>query len=81
MKIAKATSVGFLIMGFVGFLVKIIHIPINNILVRQILFWASQHWGLICLDACILVALKSHVLSSVVFIFASYLIQIGNMQA
>ena len=33
-KIVYATSVGFLIMGFVGFFVKIIHIPINNILVR-----------------------------------------------
>lgn len=32
-KIAKATGIGFLIMGFVGFFVKIIHIPINNIIV------------------------------------------------
>jgi len=31
--IARATGVGFLIMGFVGFFVKLIHIPINNILV------------------------------------------------
>jgi protein transport protein SEC61 subunit gamma-like protein len=31
-KIAKATGVGFLIMGFIGFFVKIIHIPITNIL-------------------------------------------------
>ena len=31
-KIAKATGVGFLIMGFIGFFVKLIHIPINNIL-------------------------------------------------
>ena len=31
--IAKATGVGFLIMGFIGFFVKLIHIPINNILV------------------------------------------------
>jgi len=33
MNIAKATGVGFAIMGFIGFFVKLIHIPINNILV------------------------------------------------
>jgi preprotein translocase subunit Sss1 len=32
-KIASATSVGFLLMGFIGFFVKLIHIPINNIIV------------------------------------------------
>jgi len=32
-KIALATSVGFLVMGFLGFAVKLIHIPINNIIV------------------------------------------------
>jgi hypothetical protein len=32
-KIAKATGIGFLIMGFVGFFVKIVHIPINQIIV------------------------------------------------
>ncbi|SPQ97492.1 SecE/Sec61-gamma subunits of protein translocation complex [Plasmodiophora brassicae] len=32
-KIALATSVGFLVMGFTGFFIKLIHIPINNILV------------------------------------------------
>ena len=32
-KIALATTVGFLVMGFVGFFVKLIHIPINNIIV------------------------------------------------
>lgn len=31
--IARATGVGFLIMGFIGFFVKLVHIPINNILV------------------------------------------------
>ena len=31
--IARATGMGFLIMGFIGFFVKLIHIPINNILV------------------------------------------------
>jgi protein transport protein SEC61 subunit gamma-like protein len=32
-QIAKATATGFFIMGFIGFFVKLIHIPINNILV------------------------------------------------
>lgn len=32
-KIALATSIGFLVMGFLGFAVKLIHIPINNIIV------------------------------------------------
>lgn len=32
-KIALATALGFAIMGFIGFFVKLIHIPINNIIV------------------------------------------------
>jgi protein transport protein SEC61 subunit gamma and related proteins len=32
-KVARATGIGFLIMGFIGFFVKVIHIPINNILI------------------------------------------------
>ena len=32
-RIAMATAVGFAIMGFIGFFVKLIHIPINNIIV------------------------------------------------
>merc|ERR1711915_960964 len=32
-KIAVATAIGFGIMGFIGFFVKLIHIPINNIIV------------------------------------------------
>lgn len=32
-KIALATLIGFAIMGFIGFFVKLIHIPINNIIV------------------------------------------------
>tara|TARA_B110001450_G_scaffold178437_1_gene166705 strand:+ start:321 stop:539 length:219 start_codon:yes stop_codon:yes gene_type:complete len=31
--IAKAVLIGFGIMGFIGFFVKLVHIPINNILV------------------------------------------------
>jgi len=32
-KISQAVAIGFLVMGFIGFFVKLIHIPINNILV------------------------------------------------
>lgn len=32
-KIAVATAIGFCLMGFIGFFVKLIHIPINNIIV------------------------------------------------
>jgi len=32
-KIAIATGIGFAVMGFIGFFVKLIHIPINNIIV------------------------------------------------
>jgi len=31
-KIAISTGMGMIVMGFVGFFVKIVHIPINNIL-------------------------------------------------
>jgi len=34
-KIAIATGVGFLLMGFIGFFVKLIHIPINNIIISK----------------------------------------------
>lgn len=33
-KIAMATGMGFLVMGFIGFFVKLMFIPINNIIVR-----------------------------------------------
>jgi len=32
-KISQAVGVGFLVMGAVGFVIKLIHIPVNNILV------------------------------------------------
>lgn len=32
-KVAIATAIGTLGMGFIGFLIKLIHVPINNILV------------------------------------------------
>ncbi|EJT68521.1 protein transporter Sec61 subunit gamma [Gaeumannomyces tritici R3-111a-1] len=33
LKICQAVGVGFLVMGAVGYVVKLIHIPLNNILV------------------------------------------------
>lgn len=33
LEIARAVATGFFIMGFIGFFVKLIHIPINNIIV------------------------------------------------
>ncbi|KAL2118305.1 hypothetical protein VTJ04DRAFT_7965 [Mycothermus thermophilus] len=32
-KICQAVGVGFLVMGAVGYFVKLIHVPLNNILV------------------------------------------------
>ncbi|KAH8882721.1 secE/sec61-gamma protein [Thozetella sp. PMI_491] len=32
-KISQAVGVGFLVMGVVGYLVKLIHIPLNHLLV------------------------------------------------
>jgi hypothetical protein len=32
-KIALATGIGFAVMGFIGFSVKLVHIPINNFIV------------------------------------------------
>ncbi|KAI5801492.1 hypothetical protein DFH27DRAFT_482026 [Peziza echinospora] len=32
-KISQAVGIGFLVMGVIGFVVKLIHIPVNNILV------------------------------------------------
>ncbi|KAL7602598.1 protein transport protein Sec61 subunit gamma-1 [Lactuca sativa] len=32
-KVASRTAIGFVVMGFVGFFVKLIFIPINNIIV------------------------------------------------
>ena len=36
--IAQAVGVGFLVMGFVGFFVKLVHIPINNVLGEDAIF-------------------------------------------
>lgn len=33
MTVAKATLAGFVILGLIGFFIKLIHIPINHILV------------------------------------------------
>jgi len=33
LKISQAVGVGFVVMGVIGYAVKLIHIPVNNILV------------------------------------------------
>ncbi|CZT15158.1 probable BfCon[1562] membrane component of ER protein translocation apparatus [Ramularia collo-cygni] len=33
LRISQAVGMGFLIMGVIGYIVKLIHIPVNNILV------------------------------------------------
>ncbi|KAF7979431.1 hypothetical protein HWV62_34805 [Athelia sp. TMB] len=33
LQICRAVAIGFAVMGFIGYFVKLIHIPINNILV------------------------------------------------
>lgn len=33
LKISQAVGVGFLVMGVIGYIVKLVHIPVNNILV------------------------------------------------
>ncbi|KAK7515564.1 translocation complex subunit Sss1 [Phyllosticta citricarpa] len=32
-KISQAVGIGFVVMGAIGYLVKLVHIPVNNILV------------------------------------------------
>ncbi|KAJ3189547.1 Sec61p translocation complex subunit [Irineochytrium annulatum] len=32
-QISRAVGIGFLLMGFIGFFVKLIHIPINHVIV------------------------------------------------
>jgi len=32
-KIASATAIGFAVMGFIGYFVRLLHIPVNNILI------------------------------------------------
>jgi len=33
LKISQAVGIGFVVMGAIGYVVKLIHIPVNNILV------------------------------------------------
>lgn len=32
LKISTATAIGFAVMGFIGFFVRLVHIPVNSIL-------------------------------------------------
>ncbi|WFD25535.1 hypothetical protein MNAN1_000495 [Malassezia nana] len=38
-QICRAVCTGFVIMGFIGYLVKLVHIPINNIVCGTHVFW------------------------------------------
>ncbi|KAL4400084.1 Ssh1 translocon complex protein [Malassezia pachydermatis] len=40
-QICRAVGTGFVVMGFIGYLVKLIHIPINNIVRIHCLFLRS----------------------------------------
>ncbi|KAI9444855.1 hypothetical protein H4582DRAFT_855262 [Lactarius indigo] len=42
-QISKAVAIGFAVMGFIGYLVKLIHIPINNILVYVYVSYCPSH--------------------------------------
>jgi len=33
LKISQAVGIGFVVMGAIGYIVKLVHIPVNNILV------------------------------------------------
>ncbi|KIW07783.1 protein translocase SEC61 complex gamma subunit, archaeal and eukaryotic [Verruconis gallopava] len=33
LKISQAVGIGFVVMGAIGFVIKLIHIPVNNVLV------------------------------------------------
>lgn len=45
-KIATATAIGFAVMGFIGYFVRLLHIPVNNILI-----------GMCCSPGCAFLAL------------------------
>jgi len=40
-KIASATAIGFAVMGFIGYFVRLLHIPVNNILIGA---FGSHSW-------------------------------------
>ncbi|EEB05933.1 translocon gamma subunit Sss1 [Schizosaccharomyces japonicus yFS275] len=33
LSVSKAVAAGFILMGFIGYIIKLVHIPINNVLV------------------------------------------------
>ncbi|KAL8693294.1 MAG: hypothetical protein Q9218_001854 [Villophora microphyllina] len=42
-KISQAVGIGFVVMGAIGYVVKLIHIPVNNILVGEITIARRRH--------------------------------------
>ncbi|PUU75435.1 hypothetical protein B9Z19DRAFT_1195500 [Tuber borchii] len=53
-KISQAVGIGFVIMGVIGFIVKLIHIPVNNILVYVSfpLYSKTHSHQQSCFDCC-----------------------------
>lgn len=51
LKITTATAVGFAVMGFIGFFVRLIHIPVNSILLGTFACLPRAHYraSLFCL--------------------------------
>lgn len=45
LQICRAVGMGFVVMGFIGYFVKLIHIPINNIVSRLLLLLALTRLG------------------------------------
>ena len=42
MRIMQACAMGFVVMGFIGYLIKLVFIPINNIILSWMKKWPNQ---------------------------------------
>jgi hypothetical protein len=52
MKITTATAIGFAVMGFIGFFVRLVHIPINRILLGTLLLCFWERYSIVLQSAC-----------------------------
>lgn len=54
LKISTATAIGFAVMGFIGFFVRLVHIPVNSILLgmfvqlKELSSFELSHYCLFC---------------------------------
>lgn len=54
LKISTATAIGFAVMGFIGFFVRLVHIPVNSILLgmfvqlKELSSFEPSHYCLFC---------------------------------